>query len=110
MCQNKLTHRNIQNDYITHKLSKNYDWWFHVKDAPGSHVVFKMPMVDYVLTEQDIRYCANLAASFSKMSTSSSVPVDYVQIKYLKKIPGMKGSNVTFTNNKTIYIDPNIKV
>ena len=101
---------NIQNDYITHKLSKNYDWWFHVKDAPGSHVVFKMPMVDYVLTEQDIRYCANLAASFSKMSTSSSVPVDYVQIKYLKKIPGMKGSNVTFTNNKTIYIDPNIKV
>ena len=100
---------NIQNDYITHHLSKSYDWWFHVKDAPGSHVVFKMPSPDYTLTEQDIRYCANLAASFSKASTSSSVPVDYLQIKYIKKIPGVKGCEVTYTNQKTIYIDPDIK-
>lgn len=100
---------NIQNDYITHHLAKSYDWWFHVKDAPGSHVVFKMPSPEYVLTEQDIRYCANLAASFSKASTSSSVPVDYLQIKYIKKIPGTKGCEVTYTNQKTIYIDPDIK-
>lgn len=100
---------NIQNDYITHQLAKSYDWWFHVKDAPGSHVVFKMPHPEYVLTEEDIRYCANLASSFSKMSTSSSVPVDYLQVKYLKKIPGTKGCEVTYTNQKTIYIDPDIK-
>ena len=100
---------NIQNEYITHKLAKSYDWWFHVKDAPGSHVIFKVPTPSYILTEQDIRFCANLAASFSKFSHSSSVPVDYVLVKYLKKIPGMKGSNVTFNNNKTIYIDPSIK-
>ena len=100
---------NIQNEYITHKLAQSYDWWFHVKDAPGSHVVFKVPHPSYILTEQDIRFCANLAASFSKFSNSSSVPVDYVLVKYLKKIPGMKGSNVTFTNNKTIYIDPSMK-
>ena len=100
---------NIQNEYITHKLAQSYDWWFHVKDAPGSHVVFKVPHPSYILTEQDIRFCANLAASFSKFSNSSSVPVDYVLVKYLKKIPRMKGSNVTFTNNKTIYIDPSMK-
>ncbi len=100
---------NIQNEYITHKLAKSYDWWFHVKDAPGSHVIFKVPTPSYILTEQDIRFCANLAASFSKFSHSSSVPVDYVLVKYLKKIPGMKVSNVTFNNNKTIYIDPSIK-
>lgn len=99
---------NIQNDYITHHLANSYDWWFHVKDAPGSHVVFKMPGIDYVLTEQDIRYCANLAASFSKLSTSSTVPVDYLPVKYIKKIPKTKGCEVTYTNQKTIYIDPNI--
>lgn len=97
---------NIQNDYITHKLANHYDWWFHVKDAPGSHVLFKMPDPSYVLTEQDIRYCANLASCFSKTSISSSVPVDYLQVKYIKKIPGVKGSKVTYTNQKTIYIDP----
>lgn len=100
---------NIQNDYITHKLANSYDWWFHVKDAPGSHVLFKMPNPTYTLTEQDIRYCANLAASFSKYSTSSSVAVDYLQVKYIKKIPGVKGSEVTYSNQKTIYIDPNLK-
>lgn len=101
---------NIQNDYITHKLAKSYDWWFHVKDAPGSHVLFKIPTPNYELTEQDIRYCANLASCFSKTSISSSVPVDYLQIKYIKKIPGVKGSQVTYTNQKTIYIDPDIKM
>ena len=66
-----------------------------------------MPYKDYVLTEDDIRYCANLAASYSKAKYSSSVPVDYLEVKYLKKIPGIKGSKVTYTNQKTIYIDPN---
>ncbi len=97
---------NIQNDYITHKLARSIDWWFHVKDAPGSHVVFKVPSIDYKLTEKDIRYCANLAACFSKASKSSSVAVDYLQVKYIKKIPGTKGCEVTYTNQSTIYIDP----
>ena len=39
-------------------------------------------------------------------SDSSSVPVDYTQVKYLKKVPGKKGSFVTYKNHKTIYIDP----
>ncbi len=99
---------NIQNDYITHKLANHYDWWFHVKDAPGSHVVFRMPDINYILTEEDIRFCANLASCYSKTSISSSVPVDYLQVKYIKKIPGLKGSQVTYTNQKTIYIDPDI--
>ena len=97
---------NIQNEYITHKLANHNDWWFHVKDAPGSHVLFKIPDPSYVLTEEDIRYCANIASCFSKTSISSSVPVDYLQVKYIKKIPGTKGSRVTYTNQKTIYIDP----
>ena len=100
---------NIQNEYITHKLANHFDWWFHVKDAPGSHVLFKMPDPNYTLTEEDIRYCANLAACFSKASISSTVPVDYLQVKYIKKIPGTKGSRVTYTNQKTIYIDPDNK-
>ncbi len=100
---------NIQNEYITHKLANHYDWWFHVKDAPGSHVLFRMPDPSYILTEEDIRYCANLAACFSKASISSTVPVDYLQVKYIKKIPGTKGSRVIYTNQKTIYIDPDTK-
>ncbi len=99
---------NLQNDYLTHHLASKNDWWFHVKDMPGAHVVFKVPLSTYNLTEDDIRYCANLASSFSKAHRSSSVPVDYVQVRYLKKIPKTKGYEVIYTNQKTIYIDPNL--
>lgn len=95
---------NIQNNYLTNKFARPNDYWFHVKDMPGSHVIVRSTE----LNETIIRFAANLAACFSKGTISSSVPVDYTQVRYLKKIPGVKGYKVTYTNNKTIYIDPDM--
>ncbi len=95
---------NIQNDYLTNQFSKASDMWFHVKDAPGSHVVIHSDTLDETL----IRTAANLAAYYSTKSDSSSVAVDYTLIKNIKKIPGKKSCFVTYKNQKTIYIDPNI--
>lgn len=99
---------NLQNDYLTNKLARNNDYWFHVKDSSGAHVIVGVPgnASDYQMNEETIRLAANLSAYYSKYSSSSSVPVDYTKVKYLKKIPGMKGYHVTYTNQKTIYIDP----
>jgi predicted ribosome quality control (RQC) complex YloA/Tae2 family protein len=94
---------NLQNEYITHKLAKHNEVWFHVKDSPGSHVVVKS---SFPLSETTIRTAAQLAAHFSKMKKSSSVAVDYLEVRYLKKVPGKINSFVTYKNNKTIYIDP----
>jgi len=94
---------NIQNDYISHKLAKHNEVWFHTKGSPGSHVLVRKA---FPLSETTIRTASLLAAYFSKMKNSSSVPVDYVEVRYLKKVPGKVGSFVTYKNNKTIYIDP----
>ena len=94
---------NIQNAYITHKIAKHNEMWFHVKDAPGSHVVIRQTLP---LEEVSIRTSAHLAAYYSKLRSSSSVAVDYVQVRYIKKVPGKINSFVTYTNHKTIYIDP----
>ena len=94
---------NIQNEFITHKLAKHNEVWFHVKGAPGSHVVVRKTLP---LSETTIRTAAQLASYFSKLKTSSSVPVDYVEVRYIKKVPGKINSFVTYKNNKTIYIDP----
>ncbi len=96
-----LGKNDAQNAYITHQLSKSNDMWFHVKDAPGTHLVLQTD----ALTEPIIRKAAMLAAYHSSLSLSSSIPVDYTQIKYLKKIPKMPGYHVTYTHQKTIFID-----
>ena len=93
---------NLQNNYITHKLSRKQDLWFHVKDYHGSHVLLKCQEEN----EELIRMCAHLAAYYSKGQLSSSVPVDYCPIHQLKKVPGSKIGFVTMKNYKTIYIDP----
>jgi predicted ribosome quality control (RQC) complex YloA/Tae2 family protein len=36
--------------------------------------------------------------------------VDYTQVKNIKKIPGELGSLVTYTQQKTIYIDPDFEL
>ena len=99
---------NTQNDYLTHKLSASNDYWFHAQKLSGSHVIVKVPEnnPNFIMSETIIRTAANLAAYYSTGKNSSSVPVDYTKVRYLKKVPGMKGSFVTMTNQKTIYIDP----
>ena len=102
-CDIYIGKNNIQNEYITHKLAKKDDLWFHVKDDHGSHVIV-CGMNKY--EEETIRYAALEAAIHSNSSNSSSVPVNYTEVKYLKKVPGRKGSFVTYKKYKTIYIDP----
>jgi len=93
---------NLQNNYLTHQLAKKDDMWFHVQKQSGSHVIVR----SNDLNEDVIRHAANLAAYHSKSRQSSSVPVDYTQVKHIKKIPGELGSLVSYTHQKTIYIDP----
>lgn len=103
---------NTQNDYLTHKIASSNDYWFHTKNLPGSHVIVKIPENDpnFIMSEKLIRAAANIAAYYSTGKTSNSVPVDYTKVRYLKKVPGMKGSFVTLQNQKTIYIDPDINL
>ncbi len=93
---------NLQNDYLTFKMASKSDMWFHVKDMPGSHVVVHSENLD----EYTIRLASKMAAYFSKGKNSSSVPVNYAQIKTLKKPQGAKPGKVILSHYATIYIDP----
>ena len=81
--------------------------WFHVKDAPGSHVIVQKTSP---LNEEEIRTAALLASYYSPFKDSSSVPVCYTQVRYIKKIPGKRPCFVTFSHEKTIFIDPDISL
>lgn len=93
---------NKQNDYLTNKLARKDEIWLHTKDIPGSHVVIRSKNP----SEQTIAEAANLAAYFSKARQSSSVPVDYTRIRYVKKPSGAKPGFVIYENQQTIYVTP----
>lgn len=93
---------NKQNDYLTNKLAARDDIWLHTKDIPGSHVVIRSKEPD----EQTLREAAILAAYFSKARNSSSVPVDFTKVRFVKKPSGAKPGFVIYENQQTIYVTP----
>lgn len=103
-CQDKtilIGKNNIQNEFITFKKSNRFDSWFHVRDGSGAHVTINTDQPN----EDEIRFCAMLAAYFSKSRYSSSIPVNYTLIRNLKKIPNSKIGKLILKEYKTIYID-----
>lgn len=93
---------NKQNDYLTFKIARKWETWLHTKDIPGSHVVIHSDNPD----EQTILEAATLAAYFSKARESSSVPVDYTEVKQVKKPSGAKPGFVIYFEQKTVFITP----
>jgi len=93
---------NKQNDYLTNKLASRDELWFHTKDIPGSHVVIRAKEP----SETAIKEAAIIAAYFSKARQSSSVPVDYTEIRHVKKPNGSKPGFVIYEQNNTLYVTP----
>ncbi|WP_276629030.1 NFACT RNA binding domain-containing protein [Eubacterium pyruvativorans] len=95
---------NRENDQLTLHTASRTDYWFHTKDIPGSHVIVQTQGRE--ITETAIFEAAALAAYHSKARTSENVPVDYVQVKHVKKPNGAKPGMVIFTDNRTVYVNP----
>lgn len=90
-----------QNDYITLKLAGKNDYFFHVRNAPGSHVILKTNS----LTENDIKIASYLAAENSSQAKSNKVDVDYTEKKNVRKEKGAKLGMVYYDNFNTVTVD-----
>ncbi|WJE51345.1 NFACT RNA binding domain-containing protein [Bacillus cereus] len=95
---------NKQNDYLTTKFARRDEIWLHTKDIPGSHVVIR----SLEPTEETLLEAAKLAAYYSKAKDSSSVPVDFTKIRHVKKPSGAKLGFVTYDNQQTLYVTPDV--
>lgn len=96
---------NTQNDYLTTKLANSSDLWFHTKGIHGSHTVIKLG-IDKDVPKSTITEAAEIAAYYSKARLSSQVPVDFTEIKNVKKPNGAKPGMVIYDNYNTIYVTP----
>ncbi|MBE6679351.1 MAG: fibronectin/fibrinogen-binding protein [Ruminococcaceae bacterium] len=98
---------NIQNDHITFKLATKLDLWFHVKGAPGSHVVLLCNGDEP--SEKDYTEAATIAATYSSIE-GGQVAVDYTRVKNVKKPPAAKPGFVTYSTNYTAYVSSDEKL
>ena len=95
---------NVENDYLTCKFAKKSDIWFHTKDIHGSHVILKTNLGE-IISEEILYEAAKLAAKHSKAKSSSHVPVDYCEVRFVKKPSGSKPGFVIYSNNRTLYVN-----
>lgn len=93
---------NLQNEKLTLHSAAKSDIWLHVKNMPGSHVIVH----DSTPSDETLLAAANIAAYYSKARQSSSVPVDYVQVKKIRKPNGTKPGFVIYEGQKTLYVTP----
>ena len=99
---------NKENDFLTLKYSKKTDIWFHTKDIHGSHAILLLENTNpnKLVNDKILVKCAEICAFHSKARNSSNVPVDYCEVKYVKKPNGAKPGMVIYSNNHTLYVNP----
>ena len=97
---------NKENDYLTLKFANKTDLWFHTQDIHGSHVILKSE--NKTPSNDLLTKIASIAAFHSKGRNSSNVPVDYCEVKYVKKPNNAKPGMVIYTHQHTLVVKPSI--
>lgn len=97
---------NYQNDYLTFQVATGNDWWFHAKQAPGSHVIVKCNNEEPPVST--FEQAASLAAFYSKNGNADKVEIDYLQKKNVKKPNGSKPGFVVYYTNYSMMASPDI--
>ncbi len=93
------------NDYVSIKLAKPHDRWFHVRGMPGAHVVLR------VTSEREpdratLERAAGLAAFHSKARTGGVVPVSMTEGRHVSKPRGAKPGTVEIRKESVLKVRP----
>ncbi len=97
---------NTQNDQITTKMGEKQDIWFHVKNAPGSHVLLRSE--GRSVPDLDLQQAAIIAATYSSLRAAGKITVDYTPLRYVKKPNGAKPGFVIYHQNQSANVDADL--
>ena len=95
---------NVQNDKLSLKTAAKSDMWLHTQNIPGSHVIICAQGQE--IPQSTLKEAAMIAAYHSRARESSNVPIDYTQVKNLKKPAGAKPGKVIYHVYNTAYATP----
>ncbi len=94
------------NDYLTHRLARPEDYWFHVSGASGSHVVLRRGKGRNEPSRQTLEEVASWAAFYSQARTAGKVPVIVARKRYVRKPRKGKPGLALVEHEKTVMVRP----
>lgn len=90
------------NDQLTMKLARPHDLFFHLRGAPGSHIIVRTDKQQ--VPDQTIIDAATLALHFSTFAKEASAEIQYTERRYIRKPRGSADGAVRLLREKTILI------
>ncbi len=91
------------NDELTFAVANGNDFWFHVRDYPGSHVVIR---AREELPPETLLDAATLAVHFSKADSHAKRDVSWTRRKFVTKARGAPPGQVLLSSHKTLHLRP----
>jgi len=97
---------NRANDYLSTRFASPHDFWFHVHNLPGCHLVLRRDSGKVEVPEDDLLFAARLAAGYSRARHESAVEVLLCQVKDLYKVKGAHPGQVNLRQFTTCRVEP----
>ena len=95
------------NDYLSTQMAEPNDWWFHVDNLPGSHVILRARS-DAEPGRETLKQAAAVAAYHSKARNARIVPVHCTRARHVRKPRGAKTGTVRVERGSVLKVRPDI--
>jgi predicted ribosome quality control (RQC) complex YloA/Tae2 family protein len=93
------------NDYLSLKLARPDDWWFHVRGVPGGHVILQGPVGEDP-DRETLKRAAAIAAYHSKARRAGLVAVSCTRARYVTKPRDAKAGTVQIRKEIVLKVRP----
>lgn len=79
------------NHALLTKKAASFDYWFHVEQGPGAHVILKRDHPGQEVPERTLREAAALAGLASSFSGAARAPVICAEVRHVRAVKGHPG-------------------
>lgn len=94
------------NDYLSLKLARPNDLWFHVRGMPGSHVLLRVLSSGPAPDREALETAAAIAAYHSKARGGGVVAVSCTEARHVSKPSGAKPGTVEIQRERVLKVRP----
>lgn len=94
-----------ENERLTFGLGRRGDVWLHARGETGGHVLLKRDGKPDNPPRRVLLQAAALAAYSSRGRRAGVVPVDYTDVRKVRRMKGGKPGQVVYSGESTLFVD-----